>query len=89
MNKLINSLGNKLVLHQNNYPYLSKKEGSNDVWVFLDEDIAINVTAVCGVGKELSADKFVEKYKILCQMTINNKAYNKELKNKGDLNKLC
>lgn len=62
-----------------NYPYLSKKEGSKDIWVFLDEDITINVTAVCGSGKELSADKFVEKYKIICQMAINNKAYNKEL----------
>lgn len=80
-----------MAVNTNNYPYLSKKEGSNDIWVFLDEDITINVTAVCGAGKELSADKFVEKYKILCQMAINNKAYNKELKkkNKGDLNKLC
>ncbi|MDY0183942.1 MAG: hypothetical protein RBR39_11635 [Proteiniphilum sp.] len=73
---------NVVQVNTNKYPYLSKKEGSNDIWVFLDENITINVTAVCGAGKELSADKFVEKYKILCQMAFNNEAYNKEFKKK-------
>lgn len=64
----------------NKYPYLGKKEGSSDTWIFLEEDVSINVTnitAACGGNKDISAEEFVKRYSMICQMAISNKRYEK------------